>query len=214
MTLLAGPTSDDRDAVAVVAVRLKRVCVYAGSSDGRDARYRDAAVELALALVADGIGVVYGGGKVGLMGALADAVLEAGGEIVGVIPQALVDHEVAHMGIDDLRVVASMHERKALMADLSDAFVALPGGIGTLEELIEVLTWTKLGLHAKPSALLNIGGYYDALIRFLDHAVDERFLMPGDRELLLVADRPDALIRALCGFTVPHGPKWLDREST
>jgi len=111
-----------------------------------------------------------------------------------VIPQALVDHEVAHTGIDDLRVVASMHERKALMADLSEAFVALPGGIGTLEELIEVLTWTKLGLHAKPSALLNIGGYYDALIRFLDHAVEERFLMPGDRELLLVADRPDALI--------------------
>jgi uncharacterized protein (TIGR00730 family) len=192
---------------------LKRVCVYAGSNVGADPGYRAATEELARALVERGTGIVYGGGMVGLMGVLADAALERGGEVTGVIPQSLADKEVAHERLTDLRVVESMHERKATMAELADAFVALPGGIGTVEELIEVYTWTQLGLHAKPCALLNTGGYYDHLIAFLDHSVAERFLRPEHRDLLVVAGDPEELLARLERFQAPLLTKWLDRET-
>jgi hypothetical protein len=176
---------------------LNRVCVYAGASLGTDPAYARTAGELASVLAERGIGVVYGGGSVGLMGVLANAALAAGTEVIGVIPRALAERELAHLGLDELRVVGSMHERKALMAELADALVALPGGIGTLEELVEALTWTQLGLHAKPVALLNVNGYYDGLLDFLDTAVAHAFLRPEHRALLLVGERPDELLALL-----------------
>lgn len=189
--------------------------MFCGASPGARPDYAEAACELARVLSHEGIGVVYGGGGVGLMGALADAMLEQGGEVTGVIPRALVDREIAHRGVTDMRVVASMHERKALMAELSGAFVALPGGIGTLEELFEVYTWAQLGLHAKPCALLNVAGYYDGVAAFLDHAVRERFLRDETRALLMVETDPDALVERLRAFRPePAVPKWIDREET
>ena len=172
----------------------ERVCVYAGSSAGARTDYAIAAEALVSGLVGRGIGIVYGGGKVGLMGVLADAGLALGGEVIGVIPRHLADREVAHPELSQLRIVGSMHERKALMVELSDAFIALPGGIGTLEELIEVLTWAQLGLHAKPCGLLNVRGYYDPLIAFLDGAVSEGFLSGVNRRLLSVAANAEDLI--------------------
>jgi uncharacterized protein (TIGR00730 family) len=195
-------------------MRLARVCVYLGSSGGANSRYRAATQGLARALVERGVGLVYGGGNVGLMGVLADAVLSLGGTVIGVIPQWLVDREVAHTGLSDLRVVASMHERKALMVDLSDAFVALPGGIGTVEELVEVFTWLQLGLHDKPCGLMNVAGYYDHFVAFLDHAVAEGFVRPQHRDLLVVADDPQALLARLeVAAGRPSVPKWLDRSA-
>jgi hypothetical protein len=194
-------------------VTLERVCVYAGSHVGARESYREAAVELARTLVAEGIGIVYGGGAVGLMGALADAAIDLGGEVTGVIPRTLLQREVAHAGLEDLRLVASMHERKALMADLADAFVALPGGYGTLEELVEVLTWTQLGLHRKPCALVNVDGYYDGLLAFLDHAVGEGFVAQRERELLVVAERPPQLLARLREFEPPPATKLIDRDT-
>jgi uncharacterized protein (TIGR00730 family) len=191
--------------------KLNRVCVYAGSSPGADPAYRAATEALARTLVERDIGIVYGGGDVGLMGVLADTALAQGGEVVGVIPRSLVEKEVAHGGLTELRVVGSMHERKATMAALSSAFVALPGGIGTLEELVEVYTWTQLGLHDKPCALLNAGGYFDHLIAVLDHAVAERFLRPEHRDLLVVADEPAELVDRLERFEAPGLEKWIDR---
>src|SRR5687767_2433518 len=158
-----------------------------------------------------GIGVVYGGASVGLMGTVADAALAAGGEVVGVIPQALVDREIAHPGLSELHVVQSMHERKARMADLSDGFVALPGGTGTLDELFEVYTWTQLGLHAKPLGLLDVRGYFAQLAGFLDHAVQERFVTPQHRGMLVVEERPAAMIEAFRRWRAPAGGKWIDR---
>jgi uncharacterized protein (TIGR00730 family) len=166
------------------------VCVYCGASTGSDPVYTEAAIELARALAARGLRVVYGGAHVGLMGLLADTALEAGAEVVGVIPKVLVDWEVAHTRLTELHVVEGMHERKAKMAELADAFVALPGGIGTLEELVEVYTWSYLGIHDKPFAVLNTAGYYDGFTAFLDHAVSQGFLRPEVRSRLLVA--PDA----------------------
>ena len=194
---------------------VERVCVFCGASPGARPAYAEAARELASVLSARGIGVVYGGGGVGLMGALADAVIAADGELTGVIPRALVDREVAHRDVMDMRVVDSMHERKALMAELSDAFVALPGGIGTLEELFEVYTWAQLGLHSKPCALLNVEGYYDGVVEFLAHAVRERFLREETRDLLMVDTDPSALVDRLRSFE-PSAvvPKWIDREET
>jgi uncharacterized protein (TIGR00730 family) len=175
---------------------VKSVCVYCGSSFGADPAYLAATRSLAQTLVANDIGVVYGGAAVGLMGALADATLEAGGEVVGVIPQQLVDREIAHQGLTELHVVATMHERKALMAQLSDAFVALPGGIGTLEELIEIFTWSQLGLHSKPLGVINVNGYYDQLAAFLDHGVEQGFQPAAQRAKLVIAADPDALLAA------------------
>ena len=159
--------------------------------------------------------VVYGGGRVGLMGALADAVLAAGGHVTGVIPETLVAHEVAHGGLSDLRIVSSMHERKAMMADLSDGFIALPGGWGTLEEFFEVLTWAQLGLHQKPCGLLNVGGYFNGLLSFLDHSIDERFVKPENGQLVLVATSVDAMLEQLDRYhPPPPAEKWIDRAAT
>jgi uncharacterized protein (TIGR00730 family) len=176
---------------------LSRVCVYCGSTPGRDPRFAEAAGALGRALAQRGTGVVYGGGNVGLMGALADAALDAGGEVIGVIPRALMDREVGHRGVSELHVVGSMHERKALMAELSDAFVAAPGGIGTLEELVEVYTWLQLGLHAKPIGLLDTGGYWQPLVAWLDHAVEAGFLRAATRAAVVVEARVDGLLDAL-----------------
>jgi len=194
---------------------LRRVCVFCGSSPGARPAYGEAAEELARLLVAEGIGLVYGGGKVGLMGRLADSVLGEGGEITGVMPEALVAKEIGHPGLHDLRVVDSMHERKALMADLSDAFVALPGGLGTVEELFEVYTWSQLGLHLKPCALLDVDGYYDGIATWLSHAVEERFVREDHRAMLIVEREPHVLLERLRRFE-PAGvvPKWIDRGET
>ena len=175
---------------------MKSVCVYCGASTGSDPVYAEAAQALATTLAARGLRVVYGGAHVGLMGLIADTALAAGAEVVGVIPRVLVDWEVAHTGLTELHVVDDMHERKAKMAELADAFVALPGGIGTLEELIEIYTWSYLGIHDKPFGLINTNGYYDGLAAFLDHAVDQAFLRPEVRARLTVAPTPGDLLAA------------------
>lgn len=174
-----------------------RVCVYCGSRSGRSPRYVDAARGFAAAAAGRGWDLVYGGGNVGLMGVVANEMLERGRHVVGVIPSALFEHEVAHRGVSELVEVGSMHERKAKMAELADVFVALPGGLGTLEELFEALTWTQLAIHAKPCALLDVDGYFGRLLAFLDHAVEERFVDQRSRSLLLVEDDADRLCAAL-----------------
>jgi uncharacterized protein (TIGR00730 family) len=190
---------------------VKRVCVFSGSSPGADLAYRAAAIDLGHGLADRGIELVYGGAHVGLMGVVADAALADGGRVIGVIPQSLVDREIAHPGLSDLRVVDSMHERKAQMAELADAFVALPGGVGTLEELFEVYTWNQLGLHAKPLGLFNVRGYFDGLVGFLDHAVAERFVTPAHRGMLLVAEDLRDLLDGLAAWRAPRQSKWIDR---
>jgi uncharacterized protein (TIGR00730 family) len=189
--------------------KLRRICVFCGSSPGIHPAYLHSARALGSLLASEGIGVVYGGANVGLMGAVADAARALGGEVIGVIPRPLVEREMAHTGLDDLRIVGSMHERKALMADLADAFIALPGGIGTLEELFEVWTWAQLGSHEKPCGLLNVQGFYDGLASFLDHVVAEGFLRLVHRNMLLVAQEPGALLDALRHQEPPHVTKWI-----
>ena len=191
---------------------MQRICVFCGSSFGARASYRRAAVELGGLLAARKTGVVYGGGNVGLMGTVADAALAAGGEVIGVIPQALVAREIAHTKLTELRVVASMHERKALMADLSDAFIALPGGYGTLEEFCEVVTWSQLGIHAKPCGLLNVEGYFDPLIAMLDHAVQEGFIHAKNRALVIEEREAKAMIEALERWEAVPAEKWIVEE--
>jgi len=193
---------------------MERLCVFSGSSPGAHPDYVRTAQELGRSLAAAGVGLVYGGASVGLMGAAADAALEAGGEAIGVIPQALVDREIAHQGLSELRIVSSMHERKALMAELAGGFVALPGGMGTLEELFEVYTWTQLGLHSKPLGLLDVRDYFAALVAFLDHAVAERFMTVEHRELLVVEKRAEALLEAFRRWRPPARAKWIDRSQT
>jgi uncharacterized protein (TIGR00730 family) len=193
---------------------LSSVCVFCGSNGGADPAYLAAAQAVGAGLAQRGIRVVYGGGRVGLMGALADSARAAGGEVVGVMPQALVDREIGHTGIDDLRVVDTMHERKALMVELADAFVALPGGIGTLEELFEVYTWAQLGIHAKPLALLDVAGYYEPLAAFLDHAVAQRFLRPETRAMLAVADSIEDVLETFERWRPPAMHKWIDLDET
>jgi uncharacterized protein (TIGR00730 family) len=189
---------------------IRSLCVYCGSNTGADPEFASATRAMAALLAGRGIRVVYGGGAVGLMGVLADAALAAGGEVVGVIPQALMDREIGHTGLTELHVVGSMHERKALMAELADGFVALPGGVGTLEELVEVYTWSQLGLHRKPLGLLNVSGYYDGLAAFLDHAVREQFLRPEHRAVLVVESEPEALLERLEHAEPPRLVKWLN----
>jgi uncharacterized protein (TIGR00730 family) len=193
---------------------MRRICVFCGSSAGSNPVYAETARVMGRELVARGMGLVYGGGHVGLMGVVADAVLEAGGEAIGVIPHALAAREIAHQRLTTLHVVASMHERKAMMAELSDAFIAMPGGFGTYEELFEALTWTQLGLHKKPCGLLNVAGFYDPVIRFIDHAVAEQFIRPQHRAALLVEQDPARLIDALQSVTLPEVPKWIRPEET
>lgn len=182
---------------------MKRICVFSGSSRGVLDDYSQTAASLGRELARRGIGVVYGGASVGLMGCVADAALDAGGEVIGVIPEAMAVERLVHSGLTELRVVASMHQRKATMERLSDGFIALPGGYGTLEELAEMITWLQLGIHSKPCGVLNVRDYYGHLVRFLDHAVEHGFLKRKHREKLLVADSADALVDALHRFPRP-----------
>ncbi|UBF26921.1 TIGR00730 family Rossman fold protein [Kovacikia minuta CCNUW1] len=191
---------------------MKSICVFCGSNFGARSTYKLAAQEVGRVLVDRGLGLVYGGGNVGLMGAIADAVLEAGGKAIGVIPQSLVDKELAHAGLTQLHIVNSMHERKALMAELSDGFIAMPGGFGTFEEFCEVLTWSQLGFHQKPCGLLNVDGYYDPLITLFDHAVEEQFVRPPHRSLVLVDSQIHPLLDKLATFEPSTLPKWVDRD--
>jgi uncharacterized protein (TIGR00730 family) len=190
------------------------VCVFCGSSPGASPYYLAAARALGAALARRGLGLVYGGASVGLMGAVADAALAAGGEVTGVIPGALEAKELAHRGLTRLEVVGSMHERKARMAELAGAFVALPGGMGTLEELAEILTWAQLGLHRKAVGVLDVAGYWRPLLAFLDHAVEERFLRDEHRRMLLSAEEPDALLDALAAYVPTVQEKWIDRRQS
>jgi uncharacterized protein (TIGR00730 family) len=193
---------------------MKRICVFCGSSPGHDPRYLEAARTMGQTLARRGLGLVYGGGSVGLMGAVADAALAAGGEVIGVIPEVLQIRELAHRSLTTLHVVGSMHERKALMAELSDGFVALPGGMGTLEELSEVLTWAQLGLHARPIGLLDVAGYYQPLADFFDRAVGAGFLRPAHRALLLVGHDPGVLLDRFAAWRGPVLDHVLDRATS
>src|SRR5262245_15001901 len=193
---------------------MNRVCVFCGSSMGGRAEYTEAAARTGELIARRGLGLVYGGGHVGLMGVVADAALAAGGEVIGVITQALLDREVAHTGLTELLVVRTMHERKARMAALSDAFLVLPGGIGTLEEFFEVWTWGQLGEHAKPVGLVNVGGYYDGLIGFVDAMQAEGFLKAKHREMLIVADTPAAALDAFARYEPPAVGKWIAPSET
>src|SRR6266571_8316724 len=191
---------------------MQRICVFCGSQAGTNGLYRQAATDMGRLLALRGYGLVYGGGHVGLMGVIADAVLASGGEVIGVIPESMVARELAHTGVTQLEVVPGMHERKARMAELAEAFIALPGGYGTFEELFEVITWAQLGIHRKPIGLLNVGGYYDGLIGFLDHAVAEGFVSAENRELVQVAATPEALLDHLAAHRQGAGSEWINPE--
>ena len=188
---------------------LRRICVFCGSSTGTRPAYRDAAERLARAIVARGIGLVFGGGRVGLMGVVADAVLAAGGHAIGVIPHAMVTREIAHERLPDLRIVSSMHERKAMMAELADAFLALPGGFGTFEEFCEAVTWTQLGLHRKRCGLLNVEGFYDPLLSLVDRAVTDGFIKPENRSIVVAGHDPEALLDRLAEPVTAGDYPWL-----
>jgi uncharacterized protein (TIGR00730 family) len=189
-----------------------RICVFLGASAGNSPVYGEAAWQFGTLLAQRGIGLVYGGGSIGLMGLVADGACAAGGEVIGVIPEALRAREQDHAGLTQLHITSTMHERKALMADLSTGFVALPGGIGTFEELFEAWTWSQLGYHSKPCALLNVNGYYDAMRQFIDHVVDEGFLRSSHRDMLMVHDDPEALIDAVIGYRPQPERQWIERE--
>jgi uncharacterized protein (TIGR00730 family) len=193
---------------------LASVCVFCGSNAGADPAYVDNARAVGSGLARRGIRVVYGGGRVGMMGAVADAARAEGGEVIGILPRQLFEREIGHTGIDDLRVVGSMHERKALMVELADAFIALPGGIGTLEEFFEVYTWAQLGIHAKPLGLLDVAGYYQPLATMLDHAVAQRFLREETRAMLAIAGDLDSLLAAFDGWRPSALHKWIDLDET
>lgn len=189
-----------------------RICVFCGSSTGARPAYQAAAERLGKLFVQRGIGLVYGGGGIGLMGVIADSVLEHGGEAIGVIPDGLMRREIGHNGLTQLHVVDSMHQRKALMADLADAFIAMPGGCGTLEEMSEIITWSQLGIQVKPCGFLNVEGYWDGLLAFLDHAVAERFMRVENRGLIVVAATPEEMLEKLLAWKPPAPvEKWLDR---
>lgn len=193
---------------------MQSVCVFCGSSSGDDPAYAQVARSLGATLAESKVRLVFGGGHVGLMGEISNAAIAAGGDVIGVIPKFLVERELAHERVTDLRIVGSMHERKALMADLSDAFIALPGGSGTLEEFFEVLTWAQLGEHAKPCGLLNVAGYYGPLISMFDRMVGTGFLSEADRSLLLVEDDPGRLLQRFDHYQPPSRARWMDRSKT
>lgn len=193
---------------------IHRICVFCGSNAGSDPAYTAAARNLGTLFAREGVALVYGGGSVGLMGEVADSVLAAGGEAIGVIPHALWAREVGHRGLTDIRIVDTMHERKAMMADLADAFIALPGGLGTLEEIFEIWTWAQLGLHAKPVGFLDVNGFYAPLMQFLDRAVRERFLREEHRAIAIIDGDPEALLRKFDGWKPPKVEKWITREET
>lgn len=191
---------------------MRAVCVYCGSSGRAGARYFELARRTGAALAERGLTLVYGGARVGLMGAMADAALGAGGRVVGVIPRALVEKEVAHAGLSEQHVVESMHDRKALMCELADGFLALPGGFGTLDELFEILTWAQLRFHSKPVGIVNLGGYFDGLLSFCDRAVGEGFVHAAHREMIYVGEDAGALVDRMAGHAVPEVGKWWARE--
>ncbi len=193
---------------------MKQICIYCGSQPGRLPDYRKAARELGRLLARRGIGLVYGGASIGIMGTIADEVLAHGGRVTGVIPQVLIEKEVAHPGLSELRVVKSMHDRKATMAELADGFIALPGGLGTLEELFEMLTWAVLGIHRKPCALLNTAGYYDLLIAFLQHARDEQLVKPSHHQLLLFDQDPHRLLARMIDQAPVAEPRLLTPDES
>lgn len=193
---------------------MERVCVFCGSSSGEGSVYEEGARQLGQTLAGSGITLVYGGASVGLMGALADAALEAGGQVIGVIPKALQEREISHGNLTDLRVVGSMHERKALMSELSDGFIAMPGGAGTLEEFFEIWTWAQLGEHGKPCGLLNVAGYYNPMLAFLDHMVLQGFLSEKHRAMVLVEGEPKPLLESLSNYRPPDVPKWVGPQQT
>ena len=193
---------------------MNRICVFCGSRPGARPEYAAGARELGAALVEAGLTLVYGGGRVGLMGIIADEVLARGGEVIGVIPRQLWKREVGHAAVADLRIVGSMHERKALLSDLADGFVALPGGVGTFEEIFEVWTWAQLGVHRKPCGLLDLGGYYRPLLGFLDQATAEGFLDPVTRRSLIVEEEPAELLRRFATYEAPQVRHWIDAEET
>jgi uncharacterized protein (TIGR00730 family) len=193
---------------------INSICIYCGSSPGRIEAYASAACSLAETLVSRNIRLVYGGASIGIMGRVADQVLKLGGQAIGVIPKALAHKEVAHQHLTELHVTQSMHERKMLMAELSDGFIALPGGIGTLEELFEMWTWAQLGFHHKPCGLLNVAGYYDALIQFLDHVLAEQFVKEHHRAMLMVESNPDALLERYVNYHPPAVKHWVGKDET
>jgi uncharacterized protein (TIGR00730 family) len=195
-------------------MHIKNICVYCGSSPGRLDLYADAARTVAEALVKRDIGLVYGGASVGIMGVVADHVLALGGRVVGVIPESLATREVAHHGLTELHVTRSMHERKTMMAELSDGFIAMPGGIGTLEEIFEIWTWAQLGLHHKPCGLLNVAGYFDPLHAFLDHTVAEGFVKPVVRGMLMVEEEPERMLERFATYHSPRLRKWVEENET
>jgi uncharacterized protein (TIGR00730 family) len=191
---------------------LRSVCVFCGSNTGARTAYAEAAQAVGRAIATRGLDLVYGGAGLGLMGALADAALAAGGRVVGIIPGALVEREIAHPGLSELHQVNSMHERKAMMADRADAFLALPGGAGTMEEVFEVWTWAQLGHHRKPVGFLNVEGFFNALLAFLDHQVAERFIRSEHREMLIVDREPESLLRRFEEYRPPTVTKWIGRS--
>ena len=191
---------------------MKSICVFCGSNDGDRPAYTEAASELGVAIARRGLTLIYGGAHVGLMGALADAALQAGGTVIGVMPMALVEKEIAHFGLTELREVGSMHERKALMADLSDGFVALPGGAGTLEEIFEIWTWGQLGHHDKPVGFLNVEAYFDRLLTFLDHQTEERFMRREHRDMLIVDTDAGSMLDRFATYQAPKVAKWISSD--
>lgn len=193
---------------------MNTICIFCGSSAGNDPTYATSARQTGSVLARKGLRIVYGGGSVGLMGEVADAALAEGGEVIGVIPTGLNDKERAHSGLTELHVVKSMHERKAMMAELADGFMALPGGMGTLEEFAEIFTWAQLGIHTKPCGLLNVDGYFDPLIAYFDHAVDEGFLWEDHRRIILTDESPDGLLSQLQGYEPPAVKQWIDESET
>jgi uncharacterized protein (TIGR00730 family) len=193
---------------------VQSLCVFCGSRQGLDPAYTKAARLLGTMLAEANIRLIFGGGHVGLMGVVSNAALEAGGDVIGVIPRSLVERELAHAGLTDLRIVGSMHERKALMSDLSEGFITLPGGTGTLEEFFEVLTWAQLGEHEKPCGLLNVAGYYDPLLSVFDHMVHKGFLSQSNRALVLVESEPERLLKRIESYQPPKTAKWIDQSET
>ncbi len=191
---------------------LRRICVFCGSKTGNADHYRAHADQLGRLLVEAGCGLVYGGGSVGLMGVIADSVLAAGGQVVGVIPEALATKELLHTGVSEMRVVRSMHERKATMAELADAFIAMPGGLGTFEEFFEAVTWAQLGFHRKNIGLLNTDGFFDPLLTLIDHSIGEGFIKPAYRDLIVVNDEPASLLESLEGHQPPEVRRWMGPE--
>ncbi|MFW5500066.1 MULTISPECIES: TIGR00730 family Rossman fold protein [unclassified Maridesulfovibrio] len=190
---------------------MKSICIFLGANPGNDPKYAQAARNMGRELAQRGLTTVYGGSRTGLMGILAESTLEAGGKVIGVIPESLYKIEIAHTDLTELHVADSMHERKALMAELSDGFIAMPGGIGTMDEIFEIFTWAQLGFHSKPCGLLNVDGYYDKLLSFLDGVVEEGFLKDMHREKLLTAETPDLLIESFATYEPPSGSKWVEK---